>query len=112
MNTFLHYKYHILVGLLLFITANINAQDPSPTSDKNYVMEHIVRVPDITDKSQLGGKTVSHWAKADGIIYECEQSLKRLNTKTIKHLIYSVKISAYNKIRLSIKRNLATASIN
>ena len=27
--------------------------------------------------------TVSHWAKADGIIYECEQSLKRLNTDYI-----------------------------
>ncbi|MBL7221286.1 MAG: aldo/keto reductase [Phycisphaerae bacterium] len=27
--------------------------------------------------------TVSHWAKADGIIHECEQSLKRLNTDYI-----------------------------
>jgi aryl-alcohol dehydrogenase-like predicted oxidoreductase len=27
--------------------------------------------------------TISHWAKADGIIYECEQSLKRLNTDYI-----------------------------
>jgi aryl-alcohol dehydrogenase-like predicted oxidoreductase len=27
--------------------------------------------------------TISHWAKADGIIHECEQSLKRLNTDYI-----------------------------
>ena len=37
---------------------------------------------DTTDR-EGNPATVSHWAKADGIIYECEQSLKRLNTDYI-----------------------------
>ena len=37
---------------------------------------------DTTDRNG-NPATVSHWAKADGIIYECEQSLKRLGTDYI-----------------------------
>ena len=37
---------------------------------------------DTTDRNG-NPATVSHWAKADGIIYECEQSLKRLKTDYI-----------------------------
>ncbi len=37
---------------------------------------------DTTDRNG-NPAVVSHWAKADGIIYECEQSLKRLSTDYI-----------------------------
>ncbi len=59
MNTFSLYKIIILNGLPFLIFANIQAQSPNPNSDKNYVMEHTVKVQGITDKSQIGSKTVS-----------------------------------------------------
>ncbi len=57
MKTFLLYRYSILAIFLFVISDNLLAQ--SPSSDENYIIEHTVREKNITDKSQLAGKTVS-----------------------------------------------------